>query len=192
MGVDPALVDAAERVRFDQIHVMTRQEIARFGIETRGPYETPWMLDRNSPHLTLLKSVTRAERADGADYRTGVVRIWCESPSGFVLSYRRDLRSSERGIESTVRLGIGGRDFVHGREGGDAIELSQIFADLEFFRTAVSADIVITEAFSPRNAQGWSSVTKLATTGLSRMLGEWLGRCADPKPVGVPSGGVAR
>jgi hypothetical protein len=202
MGADPGLVDTAEQVRFDRLHVVTRQEIAKFGVETRGLYETPWMLDSNSPRWTLLKSVTQAkgrnERPGGAEYRTGVVRVWCESTLRIMFSYRRELRASERDVVSIVRLGIGGRDFEsHGSEIGGELVVLQVFTDLEFFRTAMSADILITESFSPRDAQGWSDTTRLATTGLSALLDGWLNGCAgikpaDPKPADVPHAGGGR
>jgi hypothetical protein len=203
MGADPGLVDTAEQVRFDRLHVVTRREIAKFGVETRGLYETPWMLDSNSPRWTLLKSVTQAKERNagrnegpgGAEYRTGVVRVWCESTPRITFSYRRELRVSERNVVSTVRLGIGGRDVeVHGSEiGGDLVVL-QVFTDLEFFRTAMSADILITESFSPRDAQGWSDTTRLAATGLPVLLDGWVNRCAhtkpaDPNPAEAPHGG---
>jgi hypothetical protein len=35
MGADPGLVDVAQKIPFDRAHVMSRDEIARFGIETR-------------------------------------------------------------------------------------------------------------------------------------------------------------
>jgi hypothetical protein len=195
MGADPGLVDTAEQVRFDRLHVVTRQEIAKFGVETHGPYETPWMLDSNSPRWTLLKSVTRAKERNegrnkgrnegpgGAEYRTGVVRVWCDSTPRIMFSYRRELRASERDVASIVRLGIGGRDFEsYGSEIGGELVVSQVFPDLEFFRTAMSADMLITESFSPRDAQGWSDTTRLATTGLPALLDGWLNHCAEAKP----------
>jgi hypothetical protein len=187
MGADPGLVDAAEQVRFDRLHVVTRQEIAKFGVETRGLYETPWMLDSHSPRWTLLKSVTQAkarnEGPGGAEYRTGVARVWCESTARIMFSYRRELRASERDALSTVHLRIGGRDFEsHGSEIEGGLVVSQVFTDLEFFRTAMSADILITESFSPRNAQEWSGTTRLATSGLPALLHGWLSHCAEAKP----------
>jgi hypothetical protein len=200
MGADPGLVDTAEQVRFDRLHVVTRQEIAKFGVETRGRYETPWMLDSNSPRWTLLKSVTQAkgwnEGPGDAEYRTGVVRVWCDSTPRIMFSYQRELRVSERDV--IVRLGIGGRDFEpHGTEIGGELVVLQVFTDLEFFRSATSSDILITESFSPRDAQGWSDTTRLAATGLPALLDGWVNRCAhtkpaDPNPAEVPRGGGGR
>ncbi len=197
MGADPGLVDTAEQVRFDRLHVLTRREIAKFGVETRGLYETPWMLGSNSPRWTLLKSVTQAkgrnEGSGGAEYRTGVVRVWCDSTPRIMFSYRRELRASERDIASIVRLRIGGRDFEsYGRDIGGELVVLQVFTDLVFFRTAMSADILVTESFSPRDAQGWSDTTRLATTGLAALLDGWLSRCAEAKPADTRPADVPR
>jgi hypothetical protein len=201
MGADPGLVDAAEQVRFDRLHVVTRQEIAKFGVETRGRYETPWMLDSNSPRWTLLKSVTQAkdrntgrnEAPGSAEYRTGVVRVWCESAARIMFSYRREPRASERDVASIVHLRIGGRDFesYNGEIGGELV-VSQVFTDLEFFRTAMSADILITESFSPRDGPGWSDTTRLSTIGLPTLLDGWLNRCAETKPAETKPADVPR
>jgi hypothetical protein len=115
-----------------------------------------------------------------------------------MFSYRRELRASERDVASTVRLRIGGRDFEsHGSEIGSELVVLQVFTDREFFRTAMSADILVTESFSPRDAQGWSDTTRFATTGLPALLDGWLNRCADTKPADpdpseVPRGGGGR
>src|SRR5262245_12205028 len=42
MGVDPALVDAAARISSRTFRGLSRGDMERFGIETRGVYETPW------------------------------------------------------------------------------------------------------------------------------------------------------
>jgi len=42
MGVDPALVDAAAKIPSRSFRGLSRGEMERFGIETRGVYETPW------------------------------------------------------------------------------------------------------------------------------------------------------
>jgi hypothetical protein len=42
MGVDPALVDAAAKIPSRSFRELSRGEMERFGIETRGVHETPW------------------------------------------------------------------------------------------------------------------------------------------------------
>ena len=42
MGVDPRLAETASKVDTRRIYILSRDEIARFGIETGGPYESQW------------------------------------------------------------------------------------------------------------------------------------------------------
>src|SRR5205085_1737488 len=66
MGVDPALIDVAAKVSADRVHILTRDEIARFGIEARDVYETPWMpYEDVSKRFYLLKAVTQATATEG-------------------------------------------------------------------------------------------------------------------------------
>src|SRR5436190_11650159 len=59
MGVDPALVDAAAKIPSRTFRGLSGGEIKRFGIETRGVHETPWLAYRGpAEKLILLKSVT--------------------------------------------------------------------------------------------------------------------------------------
>ena len=78
MGVDPGLIDAARRVSADRVRYMSRDEIARFGIETRGFFETQWMsYEDGSKRIFVLKSVTQAKGADDQEYRTSNIRLGC-------------------------------------------------------------------------------------------------------------------
>src|SRR5262249_29964463 len=59
MGVDPALVDAAAKIPSRTFRGLSRGEIERFGIETRGVYETPWFAFHGPAGAVLfLKSLT--------------------------------------------------------------------------------------------------------------------------------------
>jgi hypothetical protein len=59
MGVDPALVDAAAKIPSRTFRGLSRGEMERFGIETRGVHETPWFAYHGpAGEFLLLKSVT--------------------------------------------------------------------------------------------------------------------------------------
>jgi len=71
MGVDPALVDAAAKIPSRTFRGLSRGEIERFGIETRGVYETPWFAFHGpAGEFLLLKSVTYPTGDTGDQYRT--------------------------------------------------------------------------------------------------------------------------
>src|SRR5258708_34069892 len=78
MGVDPALVDAAAEIPSRTFRGLSRGEMERFGIETRGVHETPWFA-YNGPagEFALLKSRTFPTGHKGDEYRTRTVCLAC-------------------------------------------------------------------------------------------------------------------
>jgi hypothetical protein len=78
MGVDPALVDAAARISSRTFRGLSRGDLERFGIETRGVYETPWFAYNGSAReFLLLKSVTYPTGDKGDQFRTRTVALAC-------------------------------------------------------------------------------------------------------------------
>jgi hypothetical protein len=115
MGVDPGLTDAAAKVSADGVRYLSRDEIARFGLETRGVYETLWMPYENfSNQFVVLKSVTQASEAGGKDYyRTTNVRIWCTGGGvGLWFVYQREPWSDETGLPPVARLVAGDSSYT--------------------------------------------------------------------------------
>jgi hypothetical protein len=211
MGVDPGLTDAAAKVSADGVRYLSRDEIARFGLETRGVYETPWMPYENfSNQFVVLKSVTQASEAGGKDYRTTNVRIWCTG-GGLALwfVYQREPSSDEAGLAPVVRLAAGDSSYTlkagetKGASGGEkgkttgeiiaAFEVEsgrakagseQQFAAVsrEFLRNAVVApSIVMTEARAREASPASSRVVTLSTSGLSKALEPLQKNCAEAK-----------
>src|SRR5262245_36288908 len=71
MGIDPALVDAAAKIPSRTFRGLSRGEMERFGIETRGVHETPWFAYHGpAGEFLLLKSVTYPTEDNGDEYRT--------------------------------------------------------------------------------------------------------------------------
>src|SRR5262249_60261712 len=59
MGVDPALLDAAAKIPARLFRGLSRGEMERFGIETRGVHETPWFAYHGpAGEFLLFESVT--------------------------------------------------------------------------------------------------------------------------------------
>jgi hypothetical protein len=51
MGAEGALLDLARNVKFESLHVLTREEIAAFGIDRRDFVETPWSFENGARSL---------------------------------------------------------------------------------------------------------------------------------------------
>jgi hypothetical protein len=91
MGVDPGLVDAAAKVPSRTFRELSRGEIERFGIETRGVHETPWFAYRGpAKKLVLLKSVTYPTGDPADEYRTRTIARcqWGDSSTPPVAPHR--------------------------------------------------------------------------------------------------------
>jgi hypothetical protein len=180
-GVDPALVDLAARVRFERLHMLSRDEIARFGLETRGPYETPWLAHQETPEvLALFKAISRQEGTGPS--LTSRLRLDCGADGAAEFSFLRDLRSYEIGVASTAEVVAGiGRFTPSATQMDDQVRLTSK-GDPDLIRNVLAAsEIVITETFAPRGSRGWTHVTPVATAGLAAALGDWRDRCATPR-----------
>lgn len=190
LGIDPGLVDAAAKVPSNGGHVLSRAEIARFGIETRGVYETPWMTHPLQGNV-VLKSITQPKGVDGKDYRTTRIRVGCLGATVVTFGYRRELAADEIGVPTVVRISAGDREFVlWGRPKDDAAELAAT-TDAKFVRNAMAApSIVVTEAFTPPNAPSWSRETRLSTGGLAKASEGLLKDCGDAQPQEKPQEGT--
>jgi len=173
MGVDPGLVDVAAKVSPDRVRYLSREEIARFGIESSEFYETAWMpYEDVSKRYYALKAVTLVEGISGVEHRTRVFRVGCEVAGQVPFLLRRELLPNEIGVASAIKVAVGDDEFaLDGRVMRDAIEVWYGPAGRDFARNALSAPrIVITETFSPTNAPGWLRVMNVSTKGLPKAL----------------------
>jgi hypothetical protein len=217
MGVDPGLTDAAAKVSADGVRYLSRDEIARFGLETRAVYETPWMPYENfSNQFVVLKSVTQASEAGGKDYRTTNVRIWCTGGGvGLWFVYQREPSSDETGLSPVVRLAAGDSSYTlragetkgagggeRARTSGDIIAAFEIesgrakagseqqFAAVswQFLRNAIAApSIVMTEAPAPQASTASARVVMLSTGGLSKALEPLQKNCGEARFPDAPA-----
>jgi len=217
MGVDPGLTDAAAKVSADGVRYLSRDEIVRFGLETRGVYETSWMPYENfSNQFVVLKSVTQASEAGGKDYRTTNVRIWCTGGGvGLWFVYQREPSWDETGLAPVVGLAAGDSSYTlrtgetKGASGGEkgkttgeiiaAFEVEsgrakagseQQFAAVswQFLRDAIAApSIVMTEAPAPQASPTSSRVVTLSTSGLSKALEPLQKNCAEARFQDAPA-----
>ena len=185
MGTDPSLVDAAAKVSADRIHWMTRAEIDRFGIETRGFYETRWTpLQETSVTYSIAKSWTQPGEG-GGDFRTGVIRLRCSvTASKYLLTYRNELPLFQSGERMRIGLESGG-DTLQLRPGMMAETGSGMFfitVDRETMqKVAAGSRLSVTEI------QGWavSRTFELSTAGLSDALGQLQKRCDKREETGT-------
>jgi hypothetical protein len=104
MGADIGLLGLASTIKFEDMHVLTREEIARFGIDRREQVETPWLFEHGSRSM-VRKIVSRKGDGDKS-YRLSQWRVICFDTEQFELDFQRPAATSS--VFPTVLISNGG------------------------------------------------------------------------------------
>lgn len=184
MGANPGLQDSASKVPPANVHVLSRDELVRYRVETTASYESDWMQyqePRGAMRWYMLKAVTDSRGANGTEFRTTNLRITCaEGRPATSIEYQREPVSNEIDVSTIIRI-AGGSDVktlqrTTPTRGDDRY---QTFADRQFVQKAIAARrILVTETFSPRNARPWSREITFSTAGLEQALSTALKNCS--------------
>jgi len=182
MGVSPGLVDLSMKTASNSLHILSRDEIVQFGIETRPAYETDWIPyeERSSKRQFMLKAITQPSGPDGKEYRTTNLRMACsQTRPGTALAYQRELASNEVGVPARFFMQVGNQRF--GLEYGSLKEGTQqlsVIADRDLASRVVAAGrIMFIERFFPQKGSSWSRELKVSAAGLEQALHTSLKDC---------------
>src|SRR5216683_293116 len=87
MGGEAGLLVLARTIKFEDMHILTREEIVRFGIDRRELAETPWKFENNARGMISKVAVLM----DGGDksYRMSMWRLMCFNADQFELDFQR-------------------------------------------------------------------------------------------------------
>jgi hypothetical protein len=168
MGIDPQLQQVAAKVDPRRMYILSRDEIARFGIETAQPFETSWAAFADTAKRPLvLKSVTRAIGTD-RERRTVAVQFWCFRERIWLV-YQRELPADDSSAAVLVRVAAGASELtLHRGVKKDATEMWLVPASAPFLQSVLAApSIVFTEEVAQRGeSKAQASEVKLSTAGL--------------------------
>src|SRR5262249_29510941 len=182
MGVGPALVAAATQVPSRSFRGLSRGEMERFGIETRGVHETPWFAYNGPEEFLLLKSVTYPTGNTGDEYRTGTIGLTCSPfhPS-IRFIYRQELAASESRTSPRIRVKIGDSlidlTTLNAQKG---VAETSFDLDRRQLQTAIgTGSFGITELFDQSVIKKPSLVVRFSTFGLSANVAALESKCAS-------------
>lgn len=200
LGINPELEDLAGKVSGRRIYILSRDEMVRFGVETRELYQTRWTPDPESAkRFTVRKAVTQRTAAEPAEYLTTTIFLSCDLVGGSsILGYRRELPLNGDRPTSAISLKIGDTNLTFQTRTTERIEVgvasprgysaASAFALRNVVATAAAPpDITLTET-PPAQASAPSTPHefKLSTAGLSEAFAELEKRCPPSKPISVP------
>jgi len=187
MRMDAGLFELASKVPHEQIHYLSRDEIARFGIDQREFQESRWMVMEVQPQpFSIFKFVAEAKGAGRKEFRTSVIRVACATSGRVLTGYLRGLGSDETGAARSIKFALDGRSLVFGQKAsiskidaldtGGSFDTRYAYGPLAFFEAAAargSIDVIESDPTDPAPPR----TTKLSTDGLSKALGELQKTC---------------
>ena len=102
MGIDRQLDDLIKTVKFENMHVLTRQELYRFGVDKRDVSETPWTLETSGrPHV---QKIAFSRKADGSAFRALQWQLFCAVKQPPRLVFTREFDAGATGTISVALM----------------------------------------------------------------------------------------
>jgi hypothetical protein len=183
VGADNGLLKLVSTVKFEDVHVLTREEIVRFGIDRREHVETPWQFENGG--RSMIDKIATGKVEGDSSYRLLQWRLICMSTEQFELDVQRPAATSvfpAVAITDAAAAPIyftqitakaGGAEYWGVRIKRAALDELAAEPQFEFIESSQTAD--------GRQA----AHTALSTEGLSRALDTLLPTCPPVKVVAV-------
>ncbi|MGY0573674.1 hypothetical protein ACTGJ9_023495 [Bradyrhizobium sp. RDM12] len=101
MGIRRELDDLIQTVKFENLHLLTRAELYRFGIDTRPLAEAMWRLEKGTWPYVSKFAVLKKE--NDASFRTMEWRLFCETKNRVPLMFAAEIDDAAIG-KSTITM----------------------------------------------------------------------------------------
>jgi hypothetical protein len=179
MGIDAGLLALTRTVKFEDIHVLTRDEIARFGLDRRELVETAWRFEPTA--LNMVRKIATVRAPGETSFRLMQWRVFCFDTDRFALDFQRPMPAA--GIAS-VSIAHSGASAVYfsGPTKGPSVEQwsmglirSRLDAlvnhpQIDIIETSVAADGRLVPRTTKLSNEGWAGAieTLLASCPLSK------------------------
>jgi hypothetical protein len=113
MGIDRQLDDLIKTVKFENVHILTRPELYRFGIDKRNLSEMPWMLE--AADRPYVRKYALARKADGSEFRELEWRLFCENKERARLMFVREFDPGAAGTVSVALMAGSEKSLAFGK-----------------------------------------------------------------------------
>ncbi len=186
MGGDIGLLELARTVKFESVHVLTRDQIVRFGIDRREFVETAWTFENGSGRSMARKAVI--ERNDSEkSWRTTQWRIVCSSADQFELDFQRPALANS--VFPTLAISAGARAAQYFKPSPAKFQGFEIWG-LRLNKEEVSSltsegQFSFTETSQAGGAKRLARTATLSNEGLARALSSLIETCPPPKNIAL-------
>jgi hypothetical protein len=176
VGIDAGLLALTRTVKFEDIHVLTRDEIVRFGIDRREAVETPWRFESNA--LNSVRKIAVVKTPGDAFFRLLQWRVTCFNSDNFSFDFQRPTRA---GALVAVAHGGGSPVYFNGPlsiGSGSSFEqwgMRLIHSRLESLVDQPQIEIIETSLAS--DGRSVPQTTKLSNEGWTHAMDSLLASC---------------
>ena len=181
MGIEGELLDVAKTTKFEDMRVLTRDQMFRFGIDRREFVETPWAFENLGRALIRKSAIARNE--GGKSWRVLQWRLFCHNTEQFQLDFQRQITAAP--VLAAISMSSGGAKpftfaFPPAKPAGYEVwgvrmpkSSAQAIADLP--------QIDLTETGIAPDGRRLAQAEKLSTEGLPASLASLLATCPAPR-----------
>lgn len=195
MGISHELSELIRTVKFENLHVLTRPELYRFGIDTRPLPETLWAVEKET--RPYVRKIAQQKKGGGSSFRMMEWRLFCENKDRGRLMFVREFDEGAAGKSTVVMMAGAAKAIAFGR-------LPARFGKYEVWSDPVGSDTVKAMLAVPHLQIGESTPSSdgksdpksdlkpdfatfdIETTGLEQGWTQLLASCpatsAGPKP----------
>jgi hypothetical protein len=185
MGGDVALLELARSIKFESMHVLTRHEIVRFGIDRREFVETPWTFENNGRSMAR-KAVIERNEADKS-WRATQWRIICFNADQFELDVQRPAPTSAVFPALSISIGTSAsQSFKSPPARLQGFEIWGLRMSREGIQSLISEpQFDFTETAQASGGKRLARTAKLSNEGLDRALASLVETCPSPRNIAL-------
>ena len=185
MGGDIALLELARTIKFESMHVLTRDEIVRFGIDRREFVETQWIFENNGRSMAH-KAVVERNDSDKS-WRTTQWRVICFNADQFELDLQRPALSGS--VFPTMAISTGASVAQYFKSPPAKLQGYEIWG-LRMNKEGVQSlssepQFSFTETSQATGGTRTARTAKLSSEGLGRALASLVETCPPPKNIAL-------
>jgi hypothetical protein len=183
MGADPALLALARTIKFEDMHILTRDEIARFGIDRRQLAETPWTFENGA--RSMVGKVALQMDGGETSYRASQWRLFCFNAEQFELDFQRKATADAiLGTVATVSIADAATKPQFFTEGRSKLPGYEVWG-LRMSRSSVQSlagisQFEFTETSQTPDGHRLAHTAKFSNEGLSGAFDSLLATCPPP------------
>jgi hypothetical protein len=192
VGVDAGLLTLSKSVKFADMHVLTREEIVRLGLDRREFVETPWRLENNGRSMMHKMAVARGPGE--TSFRTLQWWVICFDANRFALEFQRPVTASS----TFTSISVVGSDakpvyFGYPPVKASGLELWGLRVERPNLRSLMDREQVnFTEMSTAADGRPQSRTIKLSNAGWGAALDALLATCSPAKDAAAPQAAATR